>query len=195
MSTGDHHGRKMTFVLFINGRPVDCGPLRRALEATYALVLPKAQKPWIYLVYGDCVCVCVLVGVNYNESCTVLLYIHLVLCIHSSSLALLLHVTTSPYTNIPTQDITLPRHHVDVNLHPTKSEVGFLHTDAILCVLREHVEKQLGSADTQRTFTQTLLPGAPAVGLEAMLRLCVEHVCCLHNVAFFHVSLPSSPHH
>lgn len=50
MSTGDHHGRKTTFVLFINGRPVDCGPLRRALEATYATVLPKAQKPWVYLV-------------------------------------------------------------------------------------------------------------------------------------------------
>eukprot|EP00983_Pelagomonas_calceolata_P061146 1146695-Pelagomonas_calceolata.AAC.3 len=28
-------------VLFINGRAVDCGPMRRALEATYAQLLPK----------------------------------------------------------------------------------------------------------------------------------------------------------
>jgi len=37
-------------VLFINGRPVDCSPLKRALEATYAAILPKAAKPWIFLV-------------------------------------------------------------------------------------------------------------------------------------------------
>lgn len=37
-------------VLFINGRPVDCSPLKRALEATYAAILPKASKPWMFLV-------------------------------------------------------------------------------------------------------------------------------------------------
>ncbi len=37
-------------VLFINGRPVDCTPLKRALEATYAAILPKASKPWVFLV-------------------------------------------------------------------------------------------------------------------------------------------------
>ena len=37
-------------VLFINGRPVDCSPLKRALEATYAAILPKAAKPWVFLV-------------------------------------------------------------------------------------------------------------------------------------------------
>lgn len=124
MSTGDHHGKKTTFVLFINGRPVDCGALRRALEATYATVLPKAQKPWIYLV-----------------RCTALQVYHS-------------HV-------VHAQNLQLPPHHVDVNLHPTKSEVGFLHTDDIIAALQAHVQAQLSSADTQRTYTQTRLPGAP----------------------------------
>ena len=43
-------GRKSVFVLFINGRPVDCGPLRRACEATVSAVLQKPTKPFIFLV-------------------------------------------------------------------------------------------------------------------------------------------------
>lgn len=58
------------------------------------------------------------------------------------------------------QNLRLPPHHVDVNLHPTKSEVGFLHTDSIICTLQEHVQAQLGAADTQRTYIQARLPGA-----------------------------------
>lgn len=64
-----------------------------------------------------------------------------------------------PFTNKP-QALQLPPHHVDVNLHPTKSEVGFLHTDDIIAALQEHVQAQLAAADTQRTYMQTLLPGA-----------------------------------
>lgn len=50
MSNADFNGKKTMLVLFINGRPVDCSPLKRALEATYAAILPKAAKPWIFLV-------------------------------------------------------------------------------------------------------------------------------------------------
>lgn len=50
VSGADYSGRKTSMVLFINGRAVDCSPLKRALEATYASILPKASKPFIYLV-------------------------------------------------------------------------------------------------------------------------------------------------
>jgi len=50
VSNADFNGKKTMLVLFINGRPVDCSPLKRALEATYAAILPKAAKPWIFLV-------------------------------------------------------------------------------------------------------------------------------------------------
>ncbi|KAK2590475.1 DNA mismatch repair protein Mlh1 [Conoideocrella luteorostrata] len=50
---------------------------------------------------------------------------------------------------------------VDVNIHPTKREVHFLHEDEILQVVCTALESQLASVDTSRTFkTQTLLPGA-----------------------------------
>ena len=50
VSNADYSSKKTVLVLFINGRPVDCSPLKRAIEATYAAILPKAAKPWIFLV-------------------------------------------------------------------------------------------------------------------------------------------------
>ncbi|XP_061852862.1 DNA mismatch repair protein Mlh1 isoform X2 [Colius striatus] len=50
---------------------------------------------------------------------------------------------------------------VDVNVHPTKHEVHFLHEDCILERVQQHVEsKLLGSNSSRMYFTQTLLPGA-----------------------------------
>lgn len=46
----DYAGRKTQLVLFINGRGVECTPLKRALEGAYAALLPKAAKPFIFLV-------------------------------------------------------------------------------------------------------------------------------------------------
>nr|KAF6475233.1 mutL-like protein 1 [Rousettus aegyptiacus] len=49
---------------------------------------------------------------------------------------------------------------VDVNVHPTKHEVHFLHEDSILERVQQHVEsKLLGSNSSRMYFTQTLLPG------------------------------------
>ncbi|KPP59518.1 DNA mismatch repair protein Mlh1-like [Scleropages formosus] len=54
---------------------------------------------------------------------------------------------------------------VDVNVHPTKHEVHFLHEDAIIESVQKHVEgKLLGSNSSRTYFTQTLLPGLPAPG-------------------------------
>lgn len=71
-------GRKSVLVLFINGRPVEQGQLRRAIEAVYTAQNPKANKPWVFL------------------------------------------------------DLKLPPRHVEVNMHPTKKEVGFLHQQAVI---------------------------------------------------------------
>lgn len=50
VSSANYSGKRTTLVLFINGRPVECGPLRRALEGVYAAVLPKGYKPFMFLV-------------------------------------------------------------------------------------------------------------------------------------------------
>ncbi len=41
------------------------------------------------------------------------------------------------------QDLMMPGCHVDVNLHPTKREVGFLHQDKLLEAIRGAVEETL----------------------------------------------------
>ncbi|EDO39827.1 predicted protein [Nematostella vectensis] len=49
---------------------------------------------------------------------------------------------------------------VDVNVHPTKHEVHFLHEDAIVEAVQKCVEMKLLGCNTSRTFyTQALLPG------------------------------------
>ncbi|XP_017675661.1 PREDICTED: DNA mismatch repair protein Mlh1 [Lepidothrix coronata] len=56
---------------------------------------------------------------------------------------------------------------VDVNVHPTKHEVHFLHEDSILERVQQHVEsKLLGSNSSRMYFTQTLLPGADSSSSE-----------------------------
>ena len=37
----------------------------------------------------------------------------------------------------------MPGPHVDVNMHPTKREVGFLHQEALIDALRTAVEEKL----------------------------------------------------
>ncbi|XP_033957186.1 DNA mismatch repair protein Mlh1 isoform X2 [Pseudochaenichthys georgianus] len=56
-------------------------------------------------------------------------------------------------------------HNVDVNVHPTKHEVHFLHEDSIIESVQKHIESKLLGSNSSRTyFTQTLLPGLSAAG-------------------------------
>ena len=57
--------------------------------------------------------------------------------------------------------IEIEPHRVDVNVHPTKQEVNFLHEDEIVELITEKIREQLAAVDTSRSFlTQTLIPGA-----------------------------------
>ncbi|XP_053684505.1 DNA mismatch repair protein Mlh1 [Sabethes cyaneus] len=57
--------------------------------------------------------------------------------------------------------IELHPNNVDVNVHPTKHEVHFLHEDAIMEKITEAIESILLGGNVSRTFyTQALLPGA-----------------------------------
>ncbi|XP_049592275.1 DNA mismatch repair protein Mlh1 isoform X2 [Syngnathus scovelli] len=54
---------------------------------------------------------------------------------------------------------------VDVNVHPTKHEVHFLHEDSVIESVQKHVESKLLGSNSSRTyFTQTLLPGLSVCG-------------------------------
>jgi DNA mismatch repair protein MLH1 len=103
--------RAARLVLFINGRSVDCAPLRRALEAAWAELLPNRPRPFAFL------------------------------------------------------DVRLPPAHVDVNVHPTKREVAFLHQEALVEAVVGAARGALAASNAARTFalTQTTLPGAGAV--------------------------------
>uniref|UniRef100_A0A8B9FMD0 MutL homolog 1 n=1 Tax=Amazona collaria TaxID=241587 RepID=A0A8B9FMD0_9PSIT len=58
---------------------------------------------------------------------------------------------------------------VDVNVHPTKHEVHFLHEDSILERVQQHIESRLlGSNSSRMYFTQTLLPGADCSSSEVV---------------------------
>ena len=56
-------------------------------------------------------------------------------------------------------NLTLPLMHVDVNVHPTKREVGFIFEDELVSTLVAALTKVLAGANTSRAFaTQTVLP-------------------------------------
>ncbi|KAF8459597.1 hypothetical protein BGX38DRAFT_1264506 [Terfezia claveryi] len=107
VSNANYNVKKMTLLLFINHRSVESALIKKSVEATYAMFLPKGGHPFVYL------------------------------------------------------SIEIEPHRVDVNVHPTKREVNFLHEDEIVELITEKIREQLAAVDTSRSFlTQTLIPGA-----------------------------------
>ncbi|GAB2271897.1 DNA mismatch repair protein [Dionaea muscipula] len=49
ISDSNYVAKKITMVLYINDRLVECSALKRAIEVVYAATLPKAAKPFIYM--------------------------------------------------------------------------------------------------------------------------------------------------
>uniref|UniRef100_A0A0D9YK96 DNA mismatch repair protein S5 domain-containing protein n=1 Tax=Oryza glumipatula TaxID=40148 RepID=A0A0D9YK96_9ORYZ len=49
ISNANYVAKKITMILFINDRLVDCTALKRAIEFVYSATLPQASKPFIYM--------------------------------------------------------------------------------------------------------------------------------------------------
>lgn len=49
VSNANHSAKKTTLLLFINHRAVDSSAIKKAIEQTYSMFLPKGGKPFVYL--------------------------------------------------------------------------------------------------------------------------------------------------
>lgn len=75
---------------------------------------------------------------------------------------------------------------VDVNVHPTKHEVHFLHEDSIIEAIQKSVEEKLLGANESRTyFTQALLPNAPLPELDNLDGKNQDYISCGYIAHFF----------
>ncbi|MBN3300838.1 MLH1 protein, partial [Amia calva] len=102
---------------------------------------------------------------NYSvKKCIFLLFINHRL-VESSALKKAIETVYAAYLPKNTHpflylSLEIAAHNVDVNVHPTKHEVHFLHEDSIIESVQKHIEgKLLGSNSSRTYFTQTLLPG------------------------------------
>lgn len=99
-----YHMKKGIFVLFINGRLVECSPLKRALDAAYAPFLPRGMRGFLYA------------------------------------------------------DVRMRPQDIDVNVHPNKKEVRFLHEPELVQAAVEALETNLKAGGKSRTFmTQSII--------------------------------------
>ncbi|KAG8572416.1 hypothetical protein GDO81_012037 [Engystomops pustulosus] len=103
---------------------------------------------------------------NYSmKKCIFLLFINARL-VESSALKKAIETVYAAYLPKNTHpflylSLEIAPQNVDVNVHPTKHEVHFLHEESIIERVQQHIEsKLLGSNSSRMYFTQTLLPGA-----------------------------------
>ncbi|XP_053913677.1 DNA mismatch repair protein Mlh1 isoform X3 [Cuculus canorus] len=115
-----------------------------------------------------------ITNANYSvKKCTFLLFINHRL-VESAALRKAIETVYAAYLPKSTHpflylSLEITPQNVDVNVHPTKHEVHFLHEDSILERVQQHIEsKLLGSNSSRMYFTQTLLPGAECSSSEAV---------------------------
>ncbi|XP_070311490.1 DNA mismatch repair protein Mlh1 isoform X1 [Odocoileus virginianus] len=111
---------------------------------------------------------------NYSvKKCIFLLFINHRL-VESASLRKAIETVYAAYLPKSTHpflylSLEISPQNVDVNVHPTKHEVHFLHEDSILERVQQHIEGRLLGSNASRTyFTQTLLPGLSGPSGEAV---------------------------
>ncbi|XP_018413302.1 PREDICTED: DNA mismatch repair protein Mlh1 isoform X2 [Nanorana parkeri] len=111
---------------------------------------------------------------NYSmKKCIFLLFINARL-VESNSLKKAIETVYAAYLPKNTHpflylSLDISPQNVDVNVHPTKHEVHFLHEESIIEKVQQHIEsKLLGSNSSRMYFTQTLLPGASICASEVV---------------------------
>lgn len=107
-----------------------------------------------------------ITNVNYSsKKSTILLFINHRL-VESVSLKAAIDETYAVYLPKGARpfvylSLEIDAQNVDVNVHPTKHEVHFLHEDEIIESIRREIERTLlGSSSSRKYYAQTLLPGA-----------------------------------
>ena len=131
MSCLHYSGRKSIALIRINGHLVQCRPLVHSLEALYTQ--HARCKPFVFLVRP------LLFGESSIAGCPAPCRDHALCCCHTYLYALML--STQSACNVLLQDIAIPGDQVDVNVHPTKHEVIFLHQDGIIAAITDEVER------------------------------------------------------
>uniref|UniRef100_A0A674KDV9 DNA mismatch repair protein MLH1 n=1 Tax=Terrapene triunguis TaxID=2587831 RepID=A0A674KDV9_9SAUR len=115
-----------------------------------------------------------ITNANYSvKKCMFLLFINHRL-VESSALRKAIETVYAAYLPKSTHpflylSLEIAPQNVDVNVHPTKHEVHFLHEDSILECVQQHIEsKLLGSNSSRMYFTQTLIPGVECSSTEVV---------------------------
>ncbi|KAK4469662.1 hypothetical protein MN116_007192 [Schistosoma mekongi] len=123
--------------LFINNRLVSCTPIKRIVECAYSSVTSRALM------------------CNSTDQHHQITNKKIFKSSSSSNIMFKSSVCNSLYVYL---NIQLPAHTLDVNVHPTKAEVNFLHEDEIVNGLQDAVEHALLSSAQVRTFIRNALP-------------------------------------
>ncbi|CAH8501211.1 unnamed protein product [Schistosoma intercalatum] len=124
--------------LFINNRLVSCTPIKRIVECAYSSVISRGlssnptDQHQAILTTKKSFKVSTSSNIMYKSSTFNSLYVYL--------------------------NIQLPAHTLDVNVHPTKAEVNFLHEDEIVNGLQDAIEQALLSSAQIQTFIRNCLP-------------------------------------
>ncbi|CAH8524233.1 unnamed protein product [Schistosoma bovis] len=124
--------------LFINNRLVSCTPIKRIVECAYSSVISRGlssnpiDQHQAIITTKKSFKVSTNSNIMYKSSTFNSLYVYL--------------------------NIQLPAHTLDVNVHPTKAEVNFLHEDEIVNGLQDAIEQALLSSAQIQTFIRNCLP-------------------------------------
>lgn len=170
------HNSKVGFTLKKQGdntTDIRTPPNSTVVDNIRTIYGPSVAKELLEVSFGDeklkFTCSGYISNANYSvKKCIFLLFINHRL-VDSSALRKAIETVYASY--LPKNShpflylsLEIAPQNVDVNIHPTKHEVHFLHEESIIEKIQQAVETKLLGCNSSRTFyTQALLPGANPV--------------------------------